>query len=350
MKNCEIIEYIRALAKGENLLPPIEMEEILLQHRCDFLLTRLKNPTYKQQKQQERVFNAIAVKERYKACIPLFSQSDIPYAVIKGATLSKTLYNDPLIRASGDIDVLIHRRNADRLKQLLIQNGFVQGRVTKNGIEPFSRREILFQTAMSHQTAPYIKATGNKLCPYINLDVNVDILWGESDEKADVDILLSHTEKSEIFNVSFPKLTPEAEFISLCLHHYKDMNSLYLLSSGSLRLGLFCEICDYLQNVRPDVLQLCKLCDQLKVGKYVYVCIYQTQEIFDNPTLSLYLKALKKDMDISLIHSFGLNEKERKQWEIALLDRLFHPDLWGYLQGKLTEEEKEKININRELM
>lgn len=348
MTNQEIIESVRALAKGE--APQADLEELLLRHRCDFLLTKLNKPPYKQHEQLARVVNAVAVKERYKACIPLFSQSEVPYAVIKGATLSQRLYNDPLVRASGDIDVLIHRRDADRLKQLLTANGFVQGRVTETGIKPFSRREILFQTAMSHQTAPYVKETGNKLCPYINLDVNMDILWGESDEKADVDTMLAHTERGEIFQIPFQKLDPEAEFISLCLHHYKDMNSLYLLSQGSIRLGLFCEIYDYLQNVSPDVMRLRKLCQTLNVGRYLYVCIHQTQQIFEDPLLNRYLEAFDADKDVALLNSYGLNKKERKLWELDLFDRLFHLDLWGYLQGRLTEEEKEKIRINRELM
>ncbi len=350
MTNQEILAYIRALSRGDVLDPPAEIGEILLRHRCDHLLKKLKKHPSQQEMQLACVVQSVSVKERYRACLPLFPQTEIPYAVIKGAALSQRLYNDPLVRTSGDIDILIHRRDADRLKQLLTENGFVQGRVTDDGIQPFSRREILFQTAMSHQTAPYIKATGNKLCPFVNLDVNMDLLWGECDENADMELVLSHTEETSLFGIPFQRLTREMEFISLCLHHYKDMNSLYLLSSGSLRLGLFCEICDYLQNVRPNVERLCSLCKQLRVGKYVYACIAQTQEIFDDPTPTLYLNALASQRDDRLLDCFGLNDKERKSWDLSLVDRLFHPNLPEYLQARLTDEEKEKVRINREWM
>lgn len=349
MTNQEILREIRALIKGDPCFNQ-EMLPILHQHGCDFLLSKIANPTLKQQMILQRSLNSVAVKERYKACAPLFDKSEIPYAVIKGAVLSQALYQDPLLRSSGDIDILIRREDADRIKRLLLSNGFVQGRVTDHGIELFSRRELLFQATMSHQTAPYIKETGNKLCPYVNLDVNMNILWGESEDKADMGFVLSHTQKSELFGFTFQKLTTEMEFISLCLHHYKDMNSLYLLTRGSLRLGLFCELYDYLRFGHPNAEQLQLLCKQLNVGRYVYVCLHQTQELFEEECLEEYLRALEFQKDPSLLNSFGLNCAEQKEWQMGLLDRLFHPDLPNYLQGRLSDTEKQKIKHNFDFM
>lgn len=47
-----------------------------------------------------------------------------------------------------------------------------------NNIIPLSREEIMFQTLMSHQTAPYIKKTSNIFCPFVNIDINTDIVMG----------------------------------------------------------------------------------------------------------------------------------------------------------------------------
>ena len=243
MTNIEIIESVRAAACGQ--VPRQDISALLYRHGCHSILLRFADPRLKQQLIVEKALNTVAVKERFKACKCLFEQNDIQYAVIKGAILSYALYGDPFIRSSGDIDILIHRRDTDKTKALLKETGFVQGRATEHGIVPFSRREILFQSSMSHQTAPYVKQTGNRLCPYVNLDVNTDIMWGESEEKSDMDIVLNFTEKFELLGTHFYKFSPAMEFISLCLHHYKDMNSLYLLSKGSLRLGLFCDIYDY---------------------------------------------------------------------------------------------------------
>ena len=178
----------------------------------------------------------------------------------------------------------------------------------------------------------------------------MNILWGESEEKADMSLVLSHTQKSDLFGISFQKLTSEMEFISLCLHHYKDMNSLYLLTQGGLRLGLFCEIYDYLRNVHPDAEKLQSLCKQLNVGRYVYVCLYQTQKIFEDALLEGYLNALETQKDDSLLGTFGLHPSERREWKIDLFERLFHPNLPRYLLEQFTQKEKDKIMANFSFM
>ena len=347
MTSNEIIESVRAIVNGGT--PEHDISDILWQHRCFFLLSKLPSNPYKQRLELEGALNRIAIKERYKAGAPLFEKIDFPYAVIKGAVLSESAYCDPFARSSGDIDILIRRQDADKIKSLLLSLGFIQGRVTDNGIVPFTRREILFQTAMSHQTAPYIKQTDNRLCPYVNLDVNMDVMWGESDERVDAGKILACNEDSSLFGITFRKLTDEAGFISLCLHHYKDMNSLYLLSGGSLKLSLFCDIYYYLKNVHPNVQELAALCKEMNVGKYVYVCIEYTKQIFDGE-FDEYLDCLESTKDASLLNSFGLNDKERKAWNLTLPERLFLLDLPRYVFDTLNESEKAKVEANMNYM
>lgn len=349
MTNAKLIEKIRALASGQK--PAEDLSELLYRHRCFYWLSKA---VHAQQAQdfvlEEKALNRIAVKERYKTCQPLFESLSIPYAVIKGAVLSNVTYGDPFLRSSGDIDLLIRRKDADTVKDILHSLGFVQGRITDKGVLPFTRRELIFQATASHQTAPYIKQTENPLCPYVNVDVNTDLLWGEHEEKADMDSVLSYTEQTSLFDISLQKLTAEIEWISLCLHHYKDMNSLYLLTTGSLRLGLFCDLYYYLRNVRPSPKVIQSLCHELNVGRYVYVCLRHTQEIFDDPLLIPYLDALDCEKDLSLLNTFGLTEQERKAWNLTLLERLFHPDLPHYVESRLSRAEHEKIKINRAYM
>lgn len=345
MTPTEIIQAVRALASGKD--PDLNITDILLKHKCPFLASKLKSTINGQSINPNQALNNIAIKERYKACKPIFDTLEIPYAVIKGAVLSNSAYNDPYMRFSSDIDFLINRSDADHFKKLLTSLGFVQGRIVNNSIVPFSRREILFQASFSHQTAPFIKQTGNILCPFVKIDVNMDVMWGESEKKADMDFVLSHVEKISLLDNAFYKLTSEMELISLCLHHYKDMNSLYLLSDGRLKLGLFCDIYLYLINCHPDPQKLLDICKQLDVGRYIYVCIYHTLLIFDDPTLKEYLNILDSEKDTSLFDAFGLNDDERKSWNLSLFERLFHPDLPRYVDSLLSDEEKEKIRLNQ---
>ena len=140
------------------------------------------------------------------------------------------------------------------------------------------------------------------------------------------------------------------EFVALCLHHYKDLHSLYLLTGGSLHLGLYCDLYFYLKHVQPqgDVLQA--LCRQFPVGQYLYACVHETHLIFDDAITATYLSLLEEWKNASLIDTFGLSDAERRPWNMTLPERLFHPDLPLYVSSLLNEQEQEKVRLNQILM
>lgn len=359
-----ILKSIRALATGSQLnsydaygtnnTVSHDIVRLLYQHDCFYLLAQIKQPhTYTKFIAEKALLNRICINERFHGCQNLFEDLDaaaIPYAVIKGAALSAAAYKDPYSRHSGDIDLLVSREKIDTVKQLLLRHGFIQGRVTHAGIIPFTRQELLFQSAMSHQLAPFSKATGNRLCPYIQVDLNTDIIWGESSQKTDMAFVLANTVSFNLCNITFKKLTPEMEFIAMCLHHYKDMNSIYLLSQGSLKLKLLCDIFFYLKNVELEAGKLYALCHQLEVSNYVYYCLYYTDQIFDDSALKIHLSALSSPTAKSRLNCFGLAENEIHQWNISFPNRLFGIDLQEYFQKTLPQETLRKIRMNKTYM
>lgn len=146
------------------------------------------------------------------------------------------------------------------------------------------------------------------------------------------------------------KLTAEMEFISLCLHHYKDMNSIYLLSQGSLKLFLFCDIYFYLLNNKLDLTRLHALCEKLSVNEYVYYCVFYANEIFQDNLLIQFLTTFDSEKAQKMLNTFGLATDEIKTWNIGFLDRLFMNFPNNAFYSLLTEEDLKKININRDLM
>lgn len=346
MNDDEIVKNVRLLANQQQ--PTADISAILIKHKCDYLLKKNKCMDRKTD-----TLNKIDIKERYTVCqniFEAFEKNNISYAVIKGAVLSKMAYNDAFCRCSGDIDLLICRNQMDAVKQILLDCGFIQGRIVDNAVVPFSRRELLFHISMSHQAAPFIKKTSNPLCPFINVDVNVDIFWGESRRKADMNDVLRHTEPAEISGVKLQKLTPEMEFIALCLHHYKDANSLYLLWLGKLNLSLFCDIYFYLKNSQLHLQNLKQLSDEYQAADYLYYCIYYAYEIFNDSALLPYLEALKTEESENILNTFGLSDGEIKTWGIGFYERLFSDDLKQYLETVLSSESLDKIRINMEFM
>lgn len=53
----------------------------------------------------------------------LFTQSDMPMAILKGSILSSEIYNDPTVRQVGDIDILIDPQYAVQADRILRQDG-----------------------------------------------------------------------------------------------------------------------------------------------------------------------------------------------------------------------------------
>ena len=334
--------------------PGTDIYDMLYSHNCSYLISKLSsNDKYTNKLKIENILNKVCIAERYKLCAELFNKLEechIPYAVIKGAVLSAAAYKDPFIRHSGDIDLLVNRKNIDQIKKILLVLGFLQGRVTENGIEPFSRRELLFQTSMSHQIAPFVKETNNKLYPYVNVDVNLDILWGESKQNSDMDFVLVKTQDTTINDITFKKLCPEMELISLCLHHYKDMNSIYLLYERGLKLSHFCDIYFFIKNCNLNLETLYTYCRKLNVSEYVYYCLYYTNLIFENSELKEYMALLHSENADALIDKFGLNEEERQIWNIDFYTRLFDINMSNYLDNILSEESLNKIKVNQMFM
>lgn len=274
----------------------------------------------------------------------------IPYAVVKGAVLSQRIYGDETSRLSGDVDILLPRKYADAVKDSFVQNGFQQGRITGGEIVPYTRQEKVFQATQSHQLAPFVCFTGNSLCPFVNYDLNVELFWGESSRHTDMEWFLCDTVPMTVGNVEVQTLTVEKEFAALCLHHYKDWNSVYLIAERGVPLSHFFDIYGYLLTQRPDAQKLRAVCDRLGATKYVYFCVQYVDELFGQPCTAEYLDTLKTPDGEELINKYGLHESEQRTWNVSLAERIFEDAFPARFAQLLTERDREIIRLNRAMM
>lgn len=219
----------------------------------------------------------------------------------------------------------------------------------RGNIEPFSRAEMIFQASQSHQLAPFVKATGHKLCPFVEYDCNMDIFWGESSIRTNMASFLENTEDFELFGIPLHKLTPEAEFIALCMHHYKDLNSIYLLWSRGFDRRKLEEIGRYVRVVRMDTRKLYSLCEQYDARDYVCWCVHFAGMLESDASLQSLENTLTSPAAQALYDCLGLNEKERKRWNISFKERCCS-DIRESMYLLLTEADRKKINTNLHMM
>lgn len=339
----DIIERIKHIIPRES---KYNIDDLLIKHKCFYLVYLNNNASVPAFLNKRIAIEALAVKERYNSSKEILDNLGCKYAIIKGAVLSKRIYNNIAYRPSGDIDILVNPNNLTLITSLMNKLGFVQGTLSKNEIRLYSREEILFQTIFTHQAPQFVKKTNNFICPFVCLDFNTDLLWGEHVASLNMDTVLNYTESDEICGIAIKRLQPCMEFIALCLHHYKDMNSIFLLIHNSLKLNLFCDIYFYMKTIINDQCKVLSLAKKMGVDKYVYYCIYYTHLVFADDMTNEWLSTFLLSRDDTLMDSFGLSDNERKKWSIGFFERLFNEDLSLYLRGEISTSDVEKINKN----
>lgn len=352
--NCDLEKIVSLLQRSNPQYSENDMFSFFQRNQCVELFLLLANTPERQEKiKKQYLINAKKTMAHWEACSSFFellNDCQISYATLKGAVLSKMIYNNEMLRQSSDIDIIIDSKDVSKVRTLLKSQGFLQGKIINQEIVSYNRHELLYYTVNTHQQAPFIKKNDNQICPYIMIDLNTDLMWGESNKTLNVADFLSNIESTVVCGIHTKKLSPPAEFVALCLHHYKDMNSIYLLYTRGLSLRLFFDIYNYLEQVAPDIQQVAKIAQKFRVSRYVAACIFNVRQFFGIDIDELVLPYLNALGEWDLRDTFGLNERESYFWNIELYDRFFPEKLQKYFDCVLNEKEKKKIQTNLKWM
>lgn len=264
--------------------------------------------------------------------------SEVLYAIVKGEPLSRLSYGVFGKRYSQDVDILVSRKNINKVKRIILNNGFFQRSV--------SREINIMVLACSHQLLPYFNVKLN-----LYLDLNFDIFWGEYEGKRiDIDEFLSDTVEMDIYGVKVKTLPPIKALIQLILHHYKDMNSIFLLATRkSIRYEMFRDVYYLLKNNLDTITieKLHKMSTEYEIIPYVFYVLYYTGQVFKDAELKGYIEAFRTPEGEALLNCYGLCAKERKEWRYGFDDRLAADNLYELIKDDLTEKDKEKISVNK---
>lgn len=346
MQYSDIILNIRRIVNREKYDPMVI--EILKKKHCRSLLN-LTEYSSSNAFQLSLKLNELAIDERINALKSLlFDLESYSYAMIKGFVLSYQIYNDVRIRNSGDVDLLIHRSDIDDIKQIMIKHGYIQGTIKDGVIVPYTRAASVFQVTQSHQMAPFIKPIDSKICPFIQVDINFDVFKQQYQLKNRSYYMLENTEGVILNSVLIKKLLPEVEFIALCLHHYKDLNSVYLLYGRGINITYFCDLYFYIINNNLDLTKMYEHAVALQALPYIYYCVFYANEIFNDDRLLEIMYIMQTEEGKRLINQYGFNHVY--QWDVDFYTRLFSETFRDDFYKKLTNDDKRRIEINDKYM
>lgn len=294
---------------------------------------------------EQKMQNLLVGKIRYSACSGLFKRmKDIPYAVIKGEPLSLYCYGETGCRNSCDIDILISPRDVDVVERILKEEGFEQKKVGETERE--RRMNTIFCLTHTHQTLPFEKKVGMY---NVEIDLNFDLLWGNKNEnQIDVTEFLKETDEIAIYGQRIKILSPEKAFVQMCLHHYKEMNSIFLiLSKKRINVNMFKEVYYFLFNNESLTPQaVLDISDRFKIGQYIFYMIYYANKVMRNDFLTEYVDMLYSVEGMSLIDKYGLTDQTRKAWNCSFEDLFECDDLSLLIADDLTEEDKKQIEMD----
>lgn len=279
---------------------------------------------------------------RYKRNACLFdSIGKCQYAHIKGEALSVLAYGKEGMRKSNDIDILVSRKDIGAIEQILLKNDYHSNQ---------NRSDRVVLASQSHQIAPYVKKFGQV---ELNIDINFDIFWGEySGKRIDISEFISDTVELEIYGIKVKTLPPIKSLIQLILHHYRDMNSIFLLATrNSIRYDMFKDVYHLLKNNIDTITlaQLYSMSARYEIIPYVFYVLYYTGQVFEDETVKQYVEAFRTPEGEKIINCYGLCKKEQKEWKFDFKTRLESNNLYALIQKDLSKEDEEKIAINKRI-
>ncbi len=270
----------------------------------------------------------------------------MPYSLVKGAALSKQCYGNESERRYNDIDLLVPKAFLGDLENHLLQMGFHS---RPSSMKDYRLERILCLSS-SHQIIPYVRTIGNQS---IVIDVNFDIFWGEYEgKKINMEQFLADAIEMDIYGTKVKTLPPLKAMVQLVLHHYKDMNSIFLLATrNTIRSEMFKDIYFLLKNNIEDisVQNLLRISKEYEIIPYVFYVLFYTKQIFGDSFLLEYLEAFRTPEGEKLLNAYGLCKKERKEWTVDFRTRLESNDLNDYIEGYLTERDRRKIQLNKQI-
>ena len=280
-------------------------------------------------------------KIRFLGLKEVFDELDsVNYAVIKGEATSIYVHGQENKRYYNEIDILINKQDSILLERALIKHGFRR--------QSNDRRKILFFNLFSHQSVPYHnKYKGISIL----VDINYDVFWGEkraSTFYSLVDKFLEDTTKTRVYGVNIKILNIKKAFIQMCLHCYKDINSLYLIySRRQINKRELYDIYWFLKQYQDELCEseITRLAQEYEVTPYLYVVLGYVFALTDDPLLKLYMTSLEGPEGILLLNTYGLTE--HKQWRIDIKKRLSCNDLFAVILSDLSEKDILGIEVNR---
>lgn len=304
-------------AKKQDLAFPKKIEKILQE---TFL------------KQQRKV---VFMRKQLKEITERLSQAGARYMLLKGSVLCNIAEEDVNIyqdgeRVSNDIDLLVKSDEIASVGKLLYELGFVQGRYISEDdtIQEFSRLEIVKRRLNRGEVAPFVKKTGDKEFPFIEVDVNFSLGNTPSEGQKLLEEMIdsARTYKGKV-KMSVPM--EELFFLHLIMHQYKESRLFFMVDRAKdLDLYKLADIYYLFHSGVLDFQRLYKLVEKHGLQQQTGSVLKQVGEAFFDEKIIGYAKKFECEPPTVIDYE----RKKEYGWQADVRKRLCAADSKKYLK------------------
>jgi len=158
--------------------------------------------------QLQRYFHMNALRNRFLSkellkILTLFETHGLPALPYKGPVLAATAYGDLALRQFGDLDLLIHKKNFQKAKELLISQGY-RSKLPNS-------REAAYLEAQYH--LEFVRADGR-----VTIELHWEVAWRYWFFPLEFDRLWARAVPVSFAGGTISNLLPEDSLLILCVH------------------------------------------------------------------------------------------------------------------------------------
>lgn len=291
---------------------------------------------------------------KYHSLISLLENSDVEYVIAKGSYLTISAFGDLKYRLTRDLDIIIDESQREKIRSILLEEGFVQGKYDKkqDSIIEFNKETILFYEMDTGQLAPFTKMSDSTYSQYMSLDVHTNLTWfGDYRDMNLSEILRNEFQYVNCGGMTYRVLENEWFLIQVCLHHYKHLNSISIISRGGAELRQICDIYFfvYFNENKLDVNKFLNIVKEYHFDEYIFFTLFHAQEIFgEHPWIIKILRNLSKNINLSTLNQFGIGKENRYNWPVPFKEWLFAEKPYDLINTIITDRDKRNVEMSNE--
>jgi hypothetical protein len=189
----------------------------------------------------------------------LLEEHSIPAIPYKGPVLAVSVYGDVALRRFGDLDILVHKRDVLRAKDLLISLGY-RPELCMNPAQEAAYLRSQCEYDFIHATSNFLVEIHWKILPSYCFPLDSERLW-------------EHLETVSLLGVEVPSLSAENLLLVLCAHGSKHRWE---------RLELICAVAELLRvHQAMDWEQVIELADSSRSRRTLLIGLLLAHDLLD---------------------------------------------------------------------